>query len=376
MNQTSYDVAIMGAGIVGAACADEFARRGMSVVIVDRDVVGSGATAAGMGHIVVMDDSDAQFALTRYSQQLWQALRPELPDDVEYESCGTIWVAADEEEMIEVRRKHDYFTRRRVPVQVIDSQTLERLEPNLRPGLAGGLLVLEDGVLYPPCAARFLIERAQKSGAKLRLGVSIRQVGQGRVLLSDGLELTAPIIVNAAGAWAPEVTPGLEIKKRKGHLVITDRYPGFLRHQLVELGYLKSAHSVASDSVAFNVQPRRTGQILIGSSRQYGAEHKDVDHGILTRMLQRAQEYMPALGQMSAVRTWTGFRAATPDKLPLIGPLPGDKSVFMATGHEGLGITTSLGTAKILVDQITGANPEIAIEPYLPSRTGKEFAHA
>jgi glycine/D-amino acid oxidase-like deaminating enzyme len=376
MNQTSYDVAIMGAGIVGAACADEFARRGMSVVIVDRDVVGSGATAAGMGHIVVMDDSDAQFALTRYSQQLWQALRPELPDDVEYESCGTIWVAADEEEMIEVRRKHDYFTRRRVPVQVIDSQTLERLEPNLRPGLAGGLLVLEDGVLYPPCAARFLIERAQKSGAKLRLGVSIRQVGQGRVLLSDGLELTAPIIVNAAGAWAPEVTPGIEIKKRKGHLVITDRYPGFLRHQLVELGYLKSAHSVASDSVAFNVQPRRTGQILIGSSRQYGAEHKDVDHGILTRMLQRAQEYMPALGQMSAVRTWTGFRAATPDKLPLIGPLPGDKSVFMATGHEGLGITTSLGTAKILVDLITGANPEIAIEPYLPSRTGKEFAHA
>lgn len=376
MNQTSYDVAIMGAGIVGAACADEFARRGMSVVIVDRDVVGSGATAAGMGHIVVMDDSDAQFALTRYSQQLWQALRPELPDDVEYESCGTIWVAADEEEMIEVRRKHDYFTRRRVPVQVIDSQALERLEPNLRPGLAGGLLVLEDGVLYPPCAARFLIERAQKSGAKLRLGVSIRQVGQGRVLLSDGLELTAPIIVNAAGAWAPEVTPGIEIKKRKGHLVITDRYPGFLRHQLVELGYLKSAHSVASDSVAFNVQPRRTGQILIGSSRQYGAEHKDVDHGILMRMLQRAQEYMPALGQMSAVRTWTGFRAATPDKLPLIGPLPGDKSVFMATGHEGLGITTSLGTAKILVDLITGANPEIAIEPYLPSRTGKEFAHA
>ena len=338
--------------------------------------VGSGATAAGMGHIVVMDDSDAQFALTRYSQQLWQTLRSELPDDVEYESCGTIWVAADEEEMTEVRRKHDYYARRGVPVEVIDSQVLERLEPNLRPGMAGGLLVPEDGVLYPPCAARFLMERAQKRGAKLHLGVSVSQIGQGRVRLSDGRNWPCGIIVNAAGAWAPEVTPGIEIKKRKGHLVITDRYPGFLRHQLVELGYLKSAHSVANDSVAFNVQPRRTGQILIGSSRQYGAEHKDVDHDILTRMLQRAQEYMPALGRMSGVRTWTGFRAATPDKLPLIGPLPGDKSVFMATGHEGLGITTSLGTAKILVDQITGSNPEISIEPYLPSRANKEFAHA
>jgi glycine/D-amino acid oxidase-like deaminating enzyme len=85
---------------------------------------------------------------------------------------------------------------------------------------------------------------------------------------------------------------------------------------------------------------------------------------------------MPGLAQMSTVRTWTGFRAATPDKLPLIGPSTLDKSVWLATGHEGLGITTSLGTARILVDQITGAKPEIPIEPYLPSRVGMEHAHA
>jgi glycine/D-amino acid oxidase-like deaminating enzyme len=107
LNNAAYDGAIVGAGIVGAACADEFARRGMHVVVVDRDFVGSGATAAGMGHIVVMDDSEAQFALTRYSQQLWQELRRELPDDVEYEQCGTVWVAADEEELMQVRRKRD-----------------------------------------------------------------------------------------------------------------------------------------------------------------------------------------------------------------------------------------------------------------------------
>ena len=79
MKPGAYDVVIVGAGIVGAACADEFARRGMRVAVVDRELIGGGATAAGMGHIVAMDDSDAQFALTRYSQQLWQKLRPELP---------------------------------------------------------------------------------------------------------------------------------------------------------------------------------------------------------------------------------------------------------------------------------------------------------
>jgi len=376
MSSVAYDVAIVGAGIVGAACADECARRGLQVVVIDRDTVGSGATAAGMGHIVVMDDSEAQFALTRYSQRLWQQLRPELPDDVEYDQCGTIWVAADEEEMTEVWRKRDYYGERNVATEVLDEPAMRNLEPNLRPGMAGGLLVPEDGVLYPPCAARFLTERAQEHGAKLRLGSSVDHLGQGRIELSDGLEIRAEFLVNAAGTHAPGLIPGLEIKKRKGHLVITDRYPGFVRHQLVELGYLKSAHSVSTDSVAFNVQPRRTGQVLIGSSRQYGAEHKEVDQDILVRMLRRAQEYMPGLGQMSTVRTWTGFRAATPDKLPLIGPWSGDKSLFVATGHEGLGITTSLGTARILVDQITGAKPEIPIEPYLPSRVAKEHAHA
>jgi glycine/D-amino acid oxidase-like deaminating enzyme len=375
MSHASYDVVVVGAGIVGAACADEFSRRGMRVAVVDCEMVGGSATAAGMGHIVAMDDSDAQFALTRYSQQLWQTLRPELPTDVEYDQCGTIWVAADEEEMIEVRRKRDYYGRREVPTEVLDSRTLLRFEPNLRPGLAGGLLVMEDAVLYPPCAARFLMERAQKRGATLHLGYPVAEAGQWRVRRTDGSEISARILVNAAGAGATHLTPGVEIKKRKGHLVITDRYAGFLRHQLVELGYLKSAHSISSDSVAFNVQPRRTGQILIGSSRQYGADHHEVDSGILARMLQRACEYMPGLAQMSAIRTWTGFRAATPDKLPFIGPWPGDKSLFLATGHEGLGITTSLATARILVDHITGAKPEIPIEPYLPSRVAKEHAH-
>src|SRR5579862_2725001 len=145
MNPASYDVAIVGAGIVGAACADEFARRGMRVCVADREMVGGGATAAGMGHIVVMDDSEAQFALTRYSQQLWQELRQELPADVEYERCGTIWVAADEEEMMEVHRKRAYYGARGVSTEVLDAKALQNLEPNLRSGtpgsgMAGGLL--------------------------------------------------------------------------------------------------------------------------------------------------------------------------------------------------------------------------------------------
>ena len=362
------DVAVAGAGIVGAACARELAREGLRVAVVDRGFTGCGATSAGMGHIVVMDDSEAQFALTRYSQTLWDAMDRELPPEAEFERCGTIWVAADEEEVGEVRRKFSYYSQRDVRTRILDARELREAEPHLRAGLAGGLLVPGDSVLYPPCAANHLLNSAVESGATLILGQTIVSMGHGGVSLSNGTAIHAERIVNATGQHAGALTAGLNVKPRKGHLVITDRYPGTVRHQLVELGYLKSAHSLTSDSVAFNVQPRKTGQVLIGSSRQYDVAESAVDTKIVARMLKRAFEYVPSLRGASCIRTWTGFRAATPDKLPLIGPWPEDPSVILATGHEGLGITTSLATGRLVADQILGRNSAIPVEPYLPSR--------
>jgi glycine/D-amino acid oxidase-like deaminating enzyme len=376
MTSPVYDTIIIGAGIVGAACAAECVAEGLSTAIIEAKIIGGGATAAGMGHLVVMDDSEAQFALTNYSCKLWRELKEHLPASVEYEPCGTIWVAADDEEMQEVRRKEKYYDGRGVAVEVLDAKALAAAEPNLRHGLAGGLRVPTDSVIYPPCAAKFFVDQAVSAGAVLYLGKAVQEVRNDGVRLSDGTVISAGRIVNAAGSWSPLLTSGIDVKKRKGHLLITDRYPKFVRHQLVELGYLKSAHSVTADSVAFNIQPRQTGQMLIGSSRQFGVESSQIDMPIMNRMLDRALEYMPALSQLSSIRTWTGFRAATPDKLPLIGPHVVHPRLYLATGHEGLGITTSLGTAKLLVDQIVGRPSAIPVEAYLPSRATQELLHA
>jgi glycine/D-amino acid oxidase-like deaminating enzyme len=342
----------------------------MRVAVVERDAVGGGATAAGMGHIVVMDDSEAQFALTSYSQSLWNKLAPELPPAAEYELCGTIWVAADDEEMAEVRRKLYIYTARGIPAEALDANSLAEAEPNLRRSLTGGLRVLSDAVLYPPSAAAYLLRKAQRHKAEVILGRTAVRASGGHVLLDNGMNIQSPIIINATGTAAVELTPGIAVRKRKGHLIITDRYPGFLRHQLVELGYLKSAHSSTADSVAFNVQPRKTGQLLIGSSRQFDAEDSGVDRDLVSGMIERALLYMPGIAALSAIRVWSGFRAATPDKLPLIGPTA-DPSVFLATGHEGLGITTSLATARLLADHLLGRPSTIPLDPYLPSRLEK-----
>jgi glycine/D-amino acid oxidase-like deaminating enzyme len=365
--RANYDVIILGAGIVGAACALEFAKGGISVAIVERDNVGSGATGAAMGHIVAMDDSEAQFALTAYSQSLWSALAPELPPSVEYNRRGTLWVAADEDEMAELVRKREFYSARGIPAAILDANELAAAEPNLTRSLAGGLLVPTDAIVDPAHAAVYLIEQARRHGAELLLGRSAGKAANGRLILEDGTELTSPVIVNATGSFAAHLTPGVAIRRRKGHLRITDPCPGFLNHQVVELGYLKSAHAGDADSVAFNVQPRRNGQILIGSSRQYGSEDTNVDPHIVEAMIARASLYMPGLASLSTVRTWSGFRAATPDKLPLIGPTE-DPTIFLAAGHEGLGITTSLATGRLLADHLLGRDSQIPITPYLPSR--------
>ena len=367
-SQQHFDVVIVGGGIVGSACALAAAREGLRVALVERDILGGGATAAGMGHIVVMDDSEAQFLLTRRSQQLWQALSRDLPAAAEYKTTGTLWVAADEEEMEEAARKHAYLQERGVPSGLLSGRELAELEPNLRSGLAGAMLVAEDAVVYPPAVALHLARQAQALGATLVVGQAVASMADGLVALEGGGELHAPRLVNATGADAPSFIPGVNVRKRKGHLAITDRYPGFVRHQLVELGYLKSAHSVTADSVAFNVQPRSTGQLLIGSSRQYGNEDSAVDQALLTRMLQRAMAYLPGIERLHVLRVWTGFRAATPDKLPLIGPVSSDPTVWLATGHEGLGITTALATAELLVAGLVGRPAAIPADPYLPAR--------
>jgi glycine/D-amino acid oxidase-like deaminating enzyme len=359
------DAVVVGAGIVGAACAAALARAGLRVLVLDAGFAGGGATAAAMGHLVVMDDSPAQLALTAWSLRLWSELAGELPAACEDDACGTLWLAQDEAELALARRKAELYRARGVAAELLDARSLAEAEPRLRPGLAGALRVPGDRVVYPPRVARWLIERACARGAELWEGFGVTRLGAGHVE-GHGERIDAPVVVNAAGAAAARLTPGLPIAPRKGHLVITDRAPGFCRHQLVELGYLQSAHSFGGASVAFNLQPRATGQVLVGSSRELVGFDGAINGGLLRRMLARAVAFCPALAGLTALRVWTGFRPATPDKLPLVGAWPEAPGVWIAAGHEGLGITTSLATGELLADLVTGRAPAIDPAPFAP----------
>ncbi len=370
----SADAIVVGAGIVGAACAAELAAQGMSVQVVDAAGIGGGATAAGMGHIVVMNDSPAELALSRYSRGLWLELAPRLREVDAFRRCGTLWVAADEREWQAACELQETLSTRGVRAELLDGNALRDCEPALSPAMTGGLLVEDDSIVYAPRAAEWLL--TQSSGARnigVRTGVEAIGVSAQTVTLANGEHLSAANVVVANGIQARRLVPSLPIEPKKGHLLVTDRYPGFIAHQLLELGYIDSAHQASGTSVAFNAQPRPTGQLLLGSSRQFSSPSSAVELNVLAQMLARCARYLPALMQLNGLRAWTGFRAATPDGLPLIGEAgPGAPGVWIAAGHEGLGVTTSLATAKLLAAQILGTAPAIDSHPYRLGRFRKD----
>ena len=243
--------------------------------------------------------------------------------------------------------------------------------------LSAKAFVPDDAIVYAPRAAQWLLEHSLGSrNIRLRLGCEAAALQSGEVRLANGERVSGGLIVIANGLAARRLAPSLPIVPKKGHLLITDRYPGYLHHQILELGYIKSAHQTQGASVAFNAQPRPTGQVLLGSSRQFDTLDPSVEWPVLGRMVERAARYLPSLPSLNAMRAWTGFRAATPDGLPIIGPagdaLPG---VWIAAGHEGLGVTTSLATAKLLAAQIQGGASAIDPAPYRVDRFPVEARH-
>ena len=365
---TRPDTIVIGAGIVGAACAVELQARGRSVLLVDRAHPGAGATAAGMGHLVALDETDDELDLCLYSLQHWDRYLAEHGALAEHARCGTLWVAENDAQLAEAGHRAERLARRGWSASPLTAVQLAAIEPALRPGLAGGVRVAADSVVYPPAVAAHLAAQLATMGGATLLDSAVATIGAGFVQLTCGRRIEADDVVVAAGCALPTLLPGMPVFPRKGHLAITDRYPGRLAHQVVSMGYGQTAAGADGLAVAANVQPRPTGQWLIGSCRQDGIDDAAVDPRVLAAVLRSAIALLPGLATMRILRSWTGMRPASPDGRPIIGRHPTRARTWLAAGHEGLGVTTAFGTAHMLADLMAGQAPAIDAAPYSPSR--------
>ncbi len=367
MSRARYDVAIVGAGIVGVAVAREAVREGLSVGLVDEGPVGGGTTSAGMGHVVAVGTSAAELTLARYSRELWATLGPSLPSEAGFRPIGTVWVGRTAEDRALLDRTRASLSAAGVASRPLSAEEVTREEPGLAAGGVGGLLVPGDFAVHAPAVARHLVASLSEGGRLQLLPSRAEALDDRGVRLASGGRVEARYVVNATGVRLSALSPEVPVVPRKGQLALLGRGAALARHQVAEVGYLSSVRSSDPLSMAFNVQPQTDGSLLVGASRQNGTSDPSVEPAVIDALVRRAREFLPGAAGLPVVGARAGLRPASPDHLPWIGP---DRSgVWVAGGLEGLGITASLGAGRLLVDQMLGRASSIPIAPYLPGRS-------
>lgn len=385
------DVVVVGAGLVGAACAYYLARAGARVVVVDRTGPIGGTTAGGEGNILVSDKVPGpEAALALRSIALWHDLAAAAGDGFEFEWKGGV-VAARGEQLAPLA---DLAGRQRaagITAQVLDAGAIRDLEPALSPELAGGMWYPQDCQVQPMLAARWLLDEAVRLGVRTEYGTEILaddtgpggSAANGRVTAvrtSKGAML-AGAVVNAAGPWGGEVARRLggclPVRPRRGHILVTEPLPLLIRHKVYEADYVGT---VASDQASVQcsavVESTRAGTVLIGSSREFAGWDRQPALGTLAEMARRAAALFPFLTSVRVMRCYTGFRPASPDHLPLIGPDASVPGLFHASGHEGAGIGLAPATGELIAALVTGTAPVSDPAPFDPARLAGPAARA
>ncbi|MGW2860588.1 NAD(P)/FAD-dependent oxidoreductase [Streptomyces sp. SDr-06] len=384
MRSTS-DVVVVGAGVVGAACAYYAARAGLAVTVLDRGPVAGGTTGSGEGNLLVSDkEPGPELELALHSSGLWAELAELLPRGVEYEPKGGLVVASDETGMAALRTFAAGQEKAGVTVRDVAADRLHDLEPHLAQGLAGGVHYPQDAQVMPALAAAHLL---RASGAEVRLGEEVTGLLTGPggavrgVRTATGV-LHAPYVVNAAGPWGGELArlAGvlLPVLPRRGFVLVTEPLPRVVRHKVYAADYIAD---VASGSAALQtslvIEGTRAGPVLIGASRERVGFDRGLSVEALRRLAAGATSLFPVLADVRTIRTYAGFRPYLPDHLPAIGPDPRVPGLLHACGHEGAGIGLAPATGRIIADCLAGVRPALDIGPFDPSRfdTGAEGSH-
>jgi glycine/D-amino acid oxidase-like deaminating enzyme len=381
------DVVIIGGGIVGCACAYYLARAGVKARLLEAGPLGSGASRAGMSHIVTWEEPEPHLHLARASNCLYRTLGEELGADLEYRLTGSIAIVEQARSMEGMTAMIGRLQAWGLECRLLSREELLAMEPGIAPDVAGGAYFPKDAQVNPLHATRALARRAKELGASVEPFaevIAIEQDAGGRVqaVRTPRERVPTGCVVNAAGAWAGQVAAfaGLDIpiQPRKGTLVVTAPVPEDAMRCKVILaaGYMDAVRSGGSGvAVAANVQQVHNGNLLLGSSRQFVGFDTSVDSTVVGLMVERCLRFFPGLAGITAIRVWAGLRPYTPDLLPMIGPAAEAPGLFMAAGHEGIGITEAPITGLLISQMITGAAPEVPVAMLTPDRLARGVDH-
>lgn len=378
------DVVVVGAGIVGAACAFATARAGFAVHVVDRGPLAGGTTSAGEGNLLVSDkELGPELELALMSNRGWRALS-DIPVGstsfaarTELEVKGGLVVAGTPDGLWALGELAAAQEQAGVQTVPVSAGQLRDYEPNLTDGLAGGRYYPQDLQVQPMLATAALLQLARAAGAQLVLDepvIELLRSGQHVTgVRTPRRSIAADAVVNCAGTWAAELAAlagvRLPVLPRRGFVLVTEPLPRVVRHKVYLADYVAD---VASDSAALQasavVEGTLSGNVLIGATRERVGFDRTWSPAAVQHLAAEAIRLFPCLADVAALRAYRGFRPYSPDHLPIIGPDPRAPGLWHACGHEGAGIGLSVATGQLVAEALSDHPTTLPLDPFRPER--------
>jgi glycine/D-amino acid oxidase-like deaminating enzyme len=371
---------VIGAGIVGAACAYFLALDGHRVTVIDRSGVARGTTGAGQNNIGVPPGAGAAMGLFKGAADTYSLLRAR-GFGLGYVRHGHLYVARTAAIAQELVVAADRIRECGVAAEVMSSREARAIEPQLSERIELAVL-LPDGAQVSPMQTTFeLLSAARGMGAQVvtdaTVGAILLDGGRFKGVQTSRGSYWGDGAVLAAGAWSQEVGAlagvTIPVRPRRGHILVTRSAPGWLSHCLIDYGFDAAllAGSTASQptvTVGTAIQPLPSGNLLIGGSAEDAGFDRTVDRGILARIGGLARELLPEIGKLEIIRTYAGLRPWAPDGNPTIGPCPEVDGILLATGHGSAGINLGPFTGRLIADMVAGRPMLTEMSSFNPAR--------
>ncbi len=360
--RAEHDVVIVGAGVIGMACAWRAAQHGLDVLVLERDHPGAGASNVAAGMLAPVGEAswgeDRLLELALASHERWPSFASELASASGLESgfleLGALHVALDRDEAAELRRRFELMRDHGLAAEWLSPSQCRELEPGLAPGGFGGIHAPHESAVDPRTLIDALVTAAESAGARIEIAeVTEALIDADRIVgvrVADGTEHRADAVVLAAGSWSaadwlPEAARP-RVRPVKGQILTLEgpaSEPACARILVSERIY---------------IVPRADGRLVVGATVEELGFDTRVTAGGVHELLREAYRALPQIAELELVETIAGLRPTTPDNVPLIGYGAID-GLVLATGHFRNGILLAPITAERIVGLLAGDRIEV-----------------
>ncbi len=380
------DVLIIGAGVIGASIAYHLTRHGIRPLVLEKSDPAAGSSGACDGLVFMQSKKPGlHLKLALESRRRFDGLMDPLGGGIEFRSPGGMCLIESEAELAAMRLFVAEQRASGLDVELIDGDEARRREPCLSRRVIAATFSALDSQVNPYALTFAFLRSATSAGARMLSGVEVKGIevvsGKATGVITGNGRISAPVVVNAAGAVAADVgrMAGLEVPvtPRRGQIIVTAAVPPLVRHCLISAQYVAvkfNPELAAAGGMGFSLEQADSGNILIGSTREFvGFDRRTTFDGIRT-IASRIAPVIPALQRVPVIRTFGGLRPYTPDGLPILGKVAGVEGFIMAAGHEGDGIALSPITGELIADLIATGRTQFPLDDFRLERFREKTA--